>query len=60
MTDTLEPKILFNGTLIPAHEAWKRMETATMATEILERFNKTFPDLASCVAVFYDSHTVRH
>lgn len=47
MTDTLEPKILFNGMLIPAHEAWKKMETATVATEILERFNKKFPNLAT-------------
>ena len=47
MSDSLEPKILFNGQYIPAHEAWKRMETATVATEILERFNTTFPDLAT-------------
>lgn len=47
MTNSLEPKILFNGQFIPAHEAWKRMETATVATEILERFNQTFPDLAT-------------
>ena len=45
--DELEPKILFDGQWIPAHQAWRKLEVATQAAETLERFNREFPHLAT-------------
>jgi hypothetical protein len=42
-----EAVILFGGEWIPACEAWKKMETATVVVEQIDRFNENFPDLAS-------------
>jgi hypothetical protein len=42
-----EPMIRFGNDWVPAHEAWKKMETATVAVEAIERFNASFPHLAS-------------
>lgn len=47
MSDDTEPKIMFAGEWIPAHEAWSKMETALTATEVIDRFNTRFPHLAS-------------
>ena len=42
-----EPMIQFGGEWIPAHEAWKKMETATVVVEHIERFNDNFPHLSN-------------
>ena len=41
------PKVLFAGEWIPAHEVWKKMETATVAADVIDSFNQKFPHLAS-------------
>lgn len=42
-----EPMIRFGGELIPAHDAWKKMETATVVVDHIARFNERFPHLSS-------------
>lgn len=42
-----EPMIRFGGEWIPAHDAWKRMESATVVVEHIKRFNEQFPHLSS-------------
>ena len=42
-----EPMIRFGGEWLPAHDVWKKMETATVVTDAIDRFNNGFPDLAS-------------
>ena len=42
-----EPMIRFGGEWMPAHDVWKKMETATVVTDTIDRFNIGFPDLAS-------------
>lgn len=42
-----QPMIRFGGEWIPACDAWKKMETATVVVEHIERFNDRFPDLSS-------------
>jgi hypothetical protein len=42
-----EAMIRFAGEWIPATDAWKKMETATVVVEQIDRFNENFPDLAS-------------
>ncbi len=42
-----QPMIRFAGVWVPAHEVWKRMESATVVVEHLERFNTKFPNLSS-------------
>ena len=43
-----QPLIRFAGVWIPAHEVWKRMESATVVVEHIERFNERFPHLSNC------------
>ncbi len=42
-----QPMIRFAGVWVPAHEVWKRMESATVVVEHIERFNTKFPHLSS-------------
>jgi hypothetical protein len=42
-----DAKIRFGGEWIPARDAWKKMETATVVVEHIDRFNENFPELAS-------------
>ena len=42
-----QPMIRFAGVWVPAHEVWKRMESATVVVEHIERFNSNFPQLSS-------------
>ncbi len=42
-----EPMIRFGGEWIPAHDLWKKMETANVVADTIERFNAEFPNLAS-------------
>ena len=42
-----EPMIRFGGEWIPAHDAWKKMQSATVVVEHIKRFNEAFPHLAS-------------
>lgn len=42
-----QPMIRFAGVWVPAHEVWKRMESATVVVEHIERFNTNFPQLSS-------------
>ena len=44
---TDEPMIRFAGEWIPAHDAWKKMETATVVVDHIDRFNTDFPHLSS-------------
>lgn len=46
-TPDQEPMIRFGGKWIPAHDAWKKMESATVVVEHIKRFNETFPHLSS-------------
>lgn len=46
-TDPPEPRICFGDEWIPAHLAWKKMETANVAADAIERFNTAFPHLAT-------------
>lgn len=41
------PMIRFGGQWSPAHEIWKKMETATFVAAAIERFNAQFPNLSS-------------
>ncbi len=45
--DFEDPMIRFGGRWVPAHEVWKKMETATVVAEAIERFNLGFPKLSS-------------
>jgi hypothetical protein len=45
--DPAEPRICFGDEWIPAHLAWKKMETANVAADAIERFNTTFPHLST-------------
>ena len=45
--DEEEPTIRFGNEWIPARDAWKKMETATVVVEAIERFNDNFPHLSS-------------
>jgi hypothetical protein len=45
--DFEDPMIRFGGRWVPAHEVWKKMETATVVNEAIERFNLGFPKLSS-------------
>lgn len=42
-----EPMIRFGGKWIPAHDLWKKMETANVIADAIERFNTKFPHLSS-------------
>ncbi len=42
-----DPVIRFGGEWIPAHEVWKKMETATVVTAAIQRFNEHFPQLST-------------
>lgn len=44
---TAEPMIRFGGDWIPAHDLWKKMETANVVADAIERFNASFPHLSS-------------
>ncbi|MCB1800391.1 MAG: hypothetical protein KDI82_01765 [Gammaproteobacteria bacterium] len=44
---TDQPMIRFGGELIPAHDAWKKMETVTVVVDHIDRFNEHFPHLSS-------------
>ncbi len=44
-----EPLIRIGEHWVPAHRAWQKLETATAITEIIERFNRRFPDLSTPV-----------
>lgn len=46
-SDQQEPTINFAGEWIPARDAWKKMETATVVLDAIDRFNEKFPHLAS-------------
>lgn len=41
------PMIRFGGEWIPAHEVWKKMETANVVVDAIARFNEHFPHLSS-------------
>ncbi|MDJ0739264.1 MAG: hypothetical protein QNJ91_06080 [Gammaproteobacteria bacterium] len=45
--DAQEPLIRFGDAWIPAHDAWKKMETATVVVDRIDRFNENFPQLSS-------------
>ncbi len=45
--DPKEPMIRFGDQWIPAHDVWKKMETATVVTDAIDRFNTGFPQLAT-------------
>lgn len=45
--DPKEPMVRFGDQWIPAHDVWKKMETATVVTDVIDRFNTGFPDLAT-------------
>lgn len=47
LPDDVEPKIRFGGEWIPAHVAWKKMETVTVVVDHIDRFNTDFPQLSS-------------
>lgn len=42
-----EPLIRFGEHWIPAHQAWKKMETASAVADVIEHFNTNFPHLSS-------------
>lgn len=42
-----DPKIMFGGKWISASDALHKMESASVATDVIERFNNNFPHLAS-------------
>lgn len=41
------PEIRFGADWIPAHHAWKKMETASAVADAIEHFNENFPHLAT-------------
>ena len=45
--DEEEPTIRVGNDWIPARDAWKKMETATVVVEAIDRFNENFPHLSS-------------
>jgi hypothetical protein len=45
--DNEQPTIRFGDSWIPAPDAWKKMETATVVTDAIDRFNTDFPHLAT-------------
>jgi hypothetical protein len=45
--DSEDPMIRFGGEWTPAHEVWKKMETATVVADAIDRFNEGFPHLSS-------------
>jgi len=45
--DSEDPMIRFGGEWTPAHEVWKKMETATVVADAIDRFNDEFPQLSS-------------
>lgn len=42
-----DPAIRFGGQWRPAHEVWKKMETANVVANAIERFNERFPTLST-------------
>lgn len=42
-----DPAIRFGGQWRPAHEVWKKMETANVVADAIERFNERFPNLST-------------
>ena len=42
-----EPMIQLDGKWVPAHEAWAKMEVASEVADVIERFNRRFPELSS-------------
>jgi len=46
-TNKAEPMIRFGGEWVPAHDLWKKMETANVVTDAIEHFNDNFPYLSS-------------
>lgn len=44
---TDEPQIRFGEYWIPAHQAWKKMETASVVADVIDHFNVHFPHLAN-------------
>lgn len=42
-----DPAIRFGGQWRPAHEVWKKMETANVVADAIERFNERFPALST-------------
>lgn len=45
--DKEDPMIRFGGEWTPAHEVWKKMETANVVAAAIDRFNTGFPHLSS-------------
>jgi hypothetical protein len=41
------PMIRFGGEWTPAHEVWKKMETAIVVADAIQRFNERFPELST-------------
>jgi hypothetical protein len=39
--------IRFGGDWMPAHDVWKKMETANVVVDAIDHFNTSFPNLAS-------------
>ena len=44
---TEQPMVRFGEEWIPAHTAWKKLQTISLVTDFIQRFNQEFPDLAS-------------
>jgi hypothetical protein len=42
-----DPMIRFGGEWTPAHEVWKKLETATVVVAAIEHFNRHFPNLST-------------
>lgn len=42
-----QPMIRFGGDWIPAHDVWKKMETANVVVDAIDHFNTSFPHLSS-------------
>jgi hypothetical protein len=40
-------KIRLGGQWLPADEVWRKVETATVAADAIERFNTRFPELST-------------
>lgn len=55
-----EPKILFAGQWVPAHSVWKKLEAASIAADVIERFNSRFPTLSTESTRIAPSHARRH
>ena len=47
MSDKREPVIHFGGVMVPAHQIWDKLETASAVNEAIHRFNEEYPHLAT-------------